>query len=771
MFFCCRFGRPDDFLEMRMRMKCSATVLALIFLGAAACSRDPEAAKQRYVTEGDRYVAEKKYQEAVLQYRNAIKQDSNFGAARAKLAGAYLALGDTRNALKEAVRAADLMPADVDVQLQAGSLLFYSGQFPEARARAQAVLNKEPKNAHALILLGNSLAGLKDIDAAIEQVEQAIDESPALTFSYANLGGLYLAKGDLEAAESTFKRAVAAAPDSVQAHLSLANFLWASGRQEDAERELKIAAKLDPKSATTNRALATFYMTSDRLVEAEPHVKAYADATGTTASNLVLADFYVRHQKIAEATGILTTLADLDDGLVPASVRLAALDFTAGRIPEAYRRLESVLSKKSDNVTVLQAKTRFLLLEKKSKEALALANRLVEADSKAVPSLYLQAVALEATGAVDEAVKAFRDLLARNPSSTGLQMKLAQLHLRQRKFKEALSLTQQLVKAQPRSVDAHFVHAQALLRSGDLVNAERILLALEKVASSSAEVHSWLGMLYESKGDVKSARRSFDKALELQPQMNIALAGLVSADLAEKKPAVALGRIESRLGDRPDDVRLVAMSGMAHLAVRDLPKAEAAFRRLLELDPNNIDAYARLGAIYMAQRRLDEAKQRFEEMARHQATPTFAETMVGTILLHQNKREEARKHFERAVQLDPRAAVAANNLAWDYANNGGNLDIALQLAQAAKAELPDVAQVTDTLGWIYYKKGLGTLAVTTLGEATKQDPSNPRIHHRLGLAYLQAGNKAAARRALERALQLKLGAEDAAEVRRVLATI
>ena len=70
-----------------------------------------------------------------------------------------------------------------------------------------------------------------------------------------------------------------------------------------------------------------------------------------------------------------------------------------------------------------------------------------------------------------------------------------------------------------------------------------------------------------------------------------------------------------------------------------------------------------------------------------------AETMLGTILLRQNKAGEARKHFERALQINPRAAVAANNLAWDYANSGGNLDTALQLAQTAKAELPDNASV------------------------------------------------------------------------------
>jgi tetratricopeptide (TPR) repeat protein len=192
---------------------------------------------------------------------------------------------------------------------------------------------------------------------------------------------------------------------------------------------------------------------------------------------------------------------------------------------------------------------------------------------------------------------------------------------------------------------------------------------------------------------------------------------------------------------------------------------------VLELDENNIEAYGRLSSIYWAQNRLDEAKKSLEALAKQQSKPVAAETLIGMILVRQNKPDEARKHFERALEINSRAAVAANSLAWDYANTGGNLDVALQLAQAAKAQLPTVGEITDTLGWIYYKKGLSSLAVTTFREAVQQSPANPRIHYRLGLAHLQNGDRAAARSALQQALKLNLGAEDATEARRVLATL
>src|SRR5688572_28568775 len=136
----------------RMRMKWCTVVFLLAAGGAVACSGDPEAAKRQYIADGDRFMAEKKYNDAALQYRNAVRLDSNFGEGRMKLSESHLATGDGRNALRESVRAADLLPDNVEAQLLAGSLLVVSGQYADGRARALAVLGKEPKNVPALVL-------------------------------------------------------------------------------------------------------------------------------------------------------------------------------------------------------------------------------------------------------------------------------------------------------------------------------------------------------------------------------------------------------------------------------------------------------------------------------------------------------------------------------------------------------------------------------------------------------------------------------------------
>src|SRR6476661_10804500 len=107
---------------------------------ATACSRDPETAKRKYVESGDAYMRDHKVAEAIVEYRNALQQDPRFGEARKKLAEAYEQSGDVRPAFAEYIRAAELLPTDVDLQVKAGNLLLLVGQFEDARARARAAL-------------------------------------------------------------------------------------------------------------------------------------------------------------------------------------------------------------------------------------------------------------------------------------------------------------------------------------------------------------------------------------------------------------------------------------------------------------------------------------------------------------------------------------------------------------------------------------------------------------------------------------------------------
>jgi Tfp pilus assembly protein PilF len=72
------------------RVLVAIVVTALI---GSACSKDMQAGKRRYVQSGDEYVAQGKFAEAIVEYRNAIKIDARDGDTRYKLAGTLVKAG------------------------------------------------------------------------------------------------------------------------------------------------------------------------------------------------------------------------------------------------------------------------------------------------------------------------------------------------------------------------------------------------------------------------------------------------------------------------------------------------------------------------------------------------------------------------------------------------------------------------------------------------------------------------------------------------------
>jgi Flp pilus assembly protein TadD len=131
---------------------------------------------------------------------------------------------------------------------------------------------------------------------------------------------------------------------------------------------------------------------------------------------------------------------------------------------------------------------------------------------------------------------------------------------------------------------------------------------------------------------------------------------------------------------------------------------------------------------------------------------------------------EATRRYEEALRLEPRAAGAANNHAWIYAERNENLSSALRLAQAARAALPGRAEVSDTLGFVYLRSGQPDLAIGPFREAVLAEPANPEYRYRLGQAYARTGQHDAARREIEQALKSS-GFRSGEEARRLLQSL
>jgi putative PEP-CTERM system TPR-repeat lipoprotein len=745
------------------------TLLVAVLL-SAACSVDPDQAKRQYLASGDRHLADKQYAQAIIQYRNALQQDPRFGEARLKLAQTYEQQGDLLNAMREYVRAADALPNDAATQVKAASYLLLSSQFEDARARAQSALALDPKHVQAHLVLGHALAGLKDLDGALKQLEDALRLDPTSVAAQTAVGGVQLAKGRREAAEAAFRRAVALDPQSPSVHLALANYLWSVERFSEAEQAMRQALALSPESILAHRALATLLISTARAAEAEPHLKAIADQDETPAGSLKLAiaDYYIVMDRPDDALKVLEPLSKKTEAAGAAGPRIAAIRYVSGRKDEAHRIVDATLAAQPQNVLALLVRARFKYAEGNLDEALAAASAAAKADPQSVQARYLMGNVLRAKRQIPEAIAAFNEVLKINPRAAAAQLQLASLNLQHGQANTALQLATDAARQLGDNPQAQLTLVQALVANKQLEQAQRTVTNLQKAHPGVAAVQAAVGAVAMARRDAAGARRAFTRAVEIDPQNVDAVAGLVRLDLAEKKVDAARARIEGQLARLPSEPAVLTLAARFYTTTGDAARAEALLKKVVDLDSSNMQAFGMLGQLYASQKRLPEARASFEAILKDRPDAVGVTTLIGTLYDYEGNRSEAQKRYEQALQLDPGAAIAANNLAYIYAEQEANLDSALQLAQVARQKLPKNPDVADTLAWVYVKKNLASIAMPLLEEAMASRPDNPLFRYHLGVAQMQQGQKTRGRQTLEQALAMKLEGQEAIEARKLV---
>jgi putative PEP-CTERM system TPR-repeat lipoprotein len=755
---------------VRARRIPGALFVAASLCLAAACSQDPQVAMQKAVARGDEHLAAGRLPEAILEYRNAVQADARAGEARVKLADAYVRAGEGGKALEEYVRAADLLPDDIDVKMKAASLQLLAGRFDEGKRLAEAVLQKDSSHLLAQILVANALAGLKDFNQAVAEIEEAIRLDPNRGESYSSLGAFEVQRGNPEAAARAFQRAVELAPDSPIAHLALANFLWVRANWEGAEHELVKAGELAPDDPMVHRALANFYIATNRTPAAEPHLKRVAEISKDPAAAFALADYYAARGNADAARAVLLPLAGTPRTAPLAETKLATIEFGAGQREAAYGRLNRVLEQDTTNLRALLTRASALLEDRKLQEAEAAATAAVEHHKDSAEAHFVLGRVQMARRQTDAAIASFNEVLNRNPRATDAKVALARLHLASGRSETSVTLAQEAVALDPKNFQARLTVVRGLLARKELARAETELVTLMQQYPKAPAVHTLSGLLSGAKGNAVAARSHFERALELDPKSVEAVRGLVAIDVAARRTPDARARVESRVAEDPRNSAVLMLAAQTFAATGDLSRAEGYLRQLLAIDASFLEAYSGLAAIYVKQGRLDAALSEFDELARRQPRPVGALIFAGTILQGQGKTEQARDRFTRALELDPDAAVAANNLAWMYAEAGDRLDAALELAQRAKARLPKSHEVDDTLGFVHYKRNAPAEAIPHFERSVAAAPNNPVYQYHLGLARAKSGDTSGARSAFDRAVALRPGYAEAVDARQTLAS-
>jgi tetratricopeptide (TPR) repeat protein len=714
-------------------------VALLTFTSSVACTDTPE----KHIERGDKYRAEGKQREAIIEYLNAIKLDADNRPATLRLGPMLFDAGQVGPAFRYLQKGVEFEPDNVELRVRLATIYYYGGGTEQAREEASAVLDRDAKNLDALTIFANTASTEGEIDGAITRLENARAENEAKAKYHLAMGVLYLRKQDSKTAETYFQEAAKREPDSPEAHLALGTFYLATRQPATAKEEFDKAAQVAPARSMAQIRVVDLYRAMGQPDEGDRHLDEIVKEAP---------DFFPAWRRIAQ---------------------YAFADKNFDRCQEALTHILEANAKDPDSLRMMGevhlAKGETEEAQKNFREAITVLQDVVNRRPD-VASLHFQLAQLHVrVGETTQARNQLQTVVQLAPNSPSAIMMLAELNINSGDPKSAQAPLTDLIKRQPSAV-AYDLLGRAYYQDKDFARASAAFAKFAELAPREPRAHQSLGSSLAAENKIQEAVPHLEEALRLDPKYLEPLAVLAAIDARQQKLGAALARVERQIAMIEPSARHQVLLGQLYSASNQLDNAEKAFRKATEIDPEMSIAYGALTGLLVRSGRANDALVDLDKGLAQNPKNVPVLVLKGMLQQQQGSVDDAQKTYEQVLQINAKSAVAANNLAYIYQEQG-NLEEALRLAEVAREQAPDNPDIADTLGWILYKRGTYDRALGLLKESAAKKPDNADILFHLGFTHNKLGQFTETAQVLKQAIGLAPKNAMASEAQAILAEL
>jgi tetratricopeptide (TPR) repeat protein len=375
----------------------------------------------------------------------------------------------------------------------------------------------------------------------------------------------------------------------------------------------------------------------------------------------------------------------------------------------------------------------------------------------------------------ERARREFLTAIELRPDYIPPRLALAQLHVSRGDYDAALQTAADVLIFDRSNINARLIQSAALMGQKKFDAARRVLDEMAQSDPNLPDVWFQFGVLELNDKKFDAAEVDFRRAQQLNPQNSRALMGIVETYMTQNRTGDALRLLREESDKDPTRQDLLLALGNSAVRAGEYDLAVQTFNRVLaQIDPKSKqqgDIYLRIGETY---RRKGDSLGAIQALQKARETLPDNVVVLSTLALvldGAGRQREARQVYEATLRVDPNNAVALNNLAFLLAETGGDLDTALTMAQRAKQLLPNLYEISDTLGWIYLKKDLPDQAIDSFARLVKAQPTHSTYRYHLGMAYARKGDKATALSHLQEALKLNPSREEHDKIEALLTTL
>lgn len=602
-----------------------------------------EQAKGLFLERGVDFFEQGKYKESELEIKNAIQEDPSISKPYY-----YMALLNEKakkyKAMKaNLLKAVKLAPENIKARLKLSKVYLLFNEIDDASKEIESILQNSPNELDALAIKASIYIKQKNIAEAMLVIDNILAENSEHIEALSLKVIVLIKEKSYDAALLIIEPAIKKNSENISLHL------------------LKI--QLNSLLNNVDAVVAGY----ERLVELQP------DNPQVTYS---LAKIYLKANKPQKAEDTLKRLIDQNPDLM--QFKIALLDFIYIRDEEeSLSQADDLLNKYQDEFEKIVMLSKWLVGKNK--------------ESKAQERLK--------AAIVNEAIS--------EKNKTSINLLLAQMEFKRRKFTEALKYIDHILAKKPDSAGAKVLKAEIQIVTGKYDDAIVLLKEILWQQPKMDKAVSLIARVHEVNGDLDKAVVNYENALRLNSGNLEALNFIVRKEVSEGHTGYAIELLER------------------------------ALRRL----PSNLMLMIRLVELNFDEKNWDIATQYINNIKLQKNGLLIAEYLNGKILQQQNKYAEAIVFYKKLLEKAP----------WIKEALSGVVDCYVQLNQQANAKLyvnelinnhSDIVFPYIVKSQLLAAENKAKQAISFLVDAMEQEKiKNPSINIELARLYSVVGDK------------------------------
>ena len=278
---------------------------------------------------------------------------------------------------------------------------------------------------------------------------------------------------------------------------------------------------------------------------------------------------------------------------------------------------------------------------------------------------------------------------------------LSVIYLRNGNHKKALAQLRHLDSFEKDNLDTKMKLSLIFIELKYLKQAAHKLEEILVIAPQSDKIHFYLAVVYEELDKPLQSIENFTKVPSSSSYYRDSIIHVVNIYKKENKLDNAIKAVRGALDLRKDVVQFYLVYASLLSEKKNYKMAISTLLESVKTFPQNTQVKFLLGTLFDRVGQLDQ-------------------TIV---------------QMNKILEIDENHVQALNYLAYTYAEQGGPLKEAEQLARRALKLQPKNPYILDTMGWVLFKKGETKQAIAFLETAHKTRPSESVVAEHLGDAY------------------------------------